>query len=188
MEYCDRDRAFARPETSRWLVKKCCWISSTRKLTSAERCCLPFWHYQSALGVLASVNTPAARAASFILVGNSTTPIEALDWLRRVSITLADLDADGKFFVLRKQLDARNWQDALATANTLQPTDFEDAPGLLYLAGGAHLAQAVPEELITLVLWTLPFDAAVLPLADDAAALAQRRKARDYYMAASRRQ
>lgn len=64
--------------------------------------------------------------------------------------------ADGKFFVLKKQLDAGKWQDALATANALQPTDFDDAPGLLYLAGGAHLAQAVPEELITLVLWTFP--------------------------------
>jgi pimeloyl-ACP methyl ester carboxylesterase len=121
--------------------------------------------YQSGLGILASVNTPAGRATSFILVANNTTPSEALDWFRRASITLADIDADGKFFVLKKQLEARNWQDALSTANKLQPSDFDDAPGLLYLAGSAHLAQAVPEELITLILWALPFDLAVLPLA-----------------------
>lgn len=141
--------------------------------------------YQSALGILASVNTPAARSASFILVRNNATPIETIDWFRRASITPADLDADGKFFVLKTQLEARNWQDALATADTLQPTDFDDAPGLLYLAGGAHLAQAVPEELVTLVLWALPFDAAILPLADDAAALTERRKARDFYIRSS---
>jgi hypothetical protein len=141
--------------------------------------------YQSALSILAPAKTPAGRAASFIIVGNGTTPIEALDWLRRASITLADLDADGKFFVLKKQLDARKWQDALATAKALQATDFEDAPGLLYLAGGAHLAQAVPEELITLVLWALPFDAAILPLADDASALNERRRARDFYLRSS---
>ena len=38
---------------------------------------------------------------------------------------------------------------------------------------------------MTLVLWTLPFDAAVLPLADDAAALIERRKARDFYIRSS---
>jgi hypothetical protein len=141
--------------------------------------------YQSALGILATANTPAGRSASFILVGNNTTPTETLDWFQRASLTLADLAADGKFFLLKKQLEAGRWSDALATANALQPADFDDAPGLFYLAGGAHLAQAVPEELISLVLWTLPFDAGILPLADDSIALSERRKARDFYVRAS---
>jgi hypothetical protein len=52
---------------------------------------------------------------------------------------------------------------------------------LLYVAGSAHLAQALAEELIPLVLWNLPFDAAPIPLADDAASLTERRKAKDLY-------
>jgi len=39
----------------------------------------------------------------------------------------------------------------------------------------------VPEELITVVLWNLPFEAAPIPLADNAASLSERRKAKDLY-------
>lgn len=95
------------------------------------------------------------------------------------------LDSDGKYFVIRKQLDASRWAEALKSADALQPSDFEQTPVLLYVGGGAHLAQAVPEELITLILWNLPFDAAPIPLADDAASLTERRKAKELYARAS---
>ena len=77
----------------------------------------------------------------------------SLDWFSEAGLTLLDVDADGKFFVIRKQLDAGRWADALESVNALQPGDFEQAPVLFYVAGGAHLAQAVPKELITLTLW-----------------------------------
>jgi hypothetical protein len=137
--------------------------------------------YQAALGILSGLRSPAARSAAFVIVSNQMTPVEALDWYERSGLSLSQLDADGKFYVLKKQLDAGLWANALATANALQEGDFENTPGLLYLAGGAHLAQAVPDELITLVLWTLPFDAAPFPLADDERALAERREARNLY-------
>ena len=137
--------------------------------------------YQVALETLSGLRSPAARSAAFVIVSNHMTPAEALDWYERSGLSLSQLDSDGKFYILKKQLDAGMWANASATANALQDGDFENTPGLLYLAGGAHLAQAVPDELITLALWTLPFDAAPFPLADDERALAERRKARDLY-------
>jgi hypothetical protein len=139
----------------------------------------------SALSKLGTLKTPSARAVSFVVVGNSRGPAESLDWLRQAGLTLSDVDSDGKFFVIRNQLGAGRWAEALESANALQPSDFERTPALLYAAGGAHLAQAVPEELITLILWHLPFDAAPIPLADDAASIAERRNARNLYARAS---
>jgi hypothetical protein len=130
----------------------------------------------AALSKLAELNTPSSRAASFIVVANSGSAVESLDWLREAGLTLSDADSDGKFFIIRKQLDAGRWPDALESATALHPSDFEQTPVLLYVAGGAHLAQAVPEELITLILSNLPFDAASIPLADDAASLTKRRR------------
>ncbi|UPK18888.1 hypothetical protein [Bradyrhizobium sp. 131] len=137
--------------------------------------------YQSALETLSPLRSPAARSAAFGIVSNHMNALEALDWYERSGLSLSEFDADGKFYILKKQLDAGAWAKALATANALQEADFENTPGLLYLAGGAHLAQAIPDELIALALWTLPFDAAPFPLADDERALAERREARNLY-------
>jgi hypothetical protein len=136
----------------------------------------------AALNKLAGLNKPSSRAASFIIVANSRSAVESLDWLREAGLTLSDADSDGKLFIIRKQLDAGRFPDALESATALQPSDFEQTPFLLYVAGGAHLAQAVPEELIPLILWNALFDAAApIPLADDAASLTKRRRAKDLY-------
>lgn len=138
-----------------------------------------------ALGKLAELNTPSARGAAFIVVANSRTSIESLDWLRDAGLTLSDIDSDGKFFALQKQLDCGRWRDALQCAMSLQSDDFEQTPALLYFAGAAHLAQAVPEELITTVLWSYPFEASPIPLFEDAASLSQRCKAMELYSRAA---
>jgi hypothetical protein len=139
----------------------------------------------AALSKLGSVDTPSARAVSFIVVANSRGAAESLDWLPQAGLTLSDVDSDGKFFIIRKQLEAGRWADALESANALQPSDFEQTPILLNVAGGAHLAQAVPKELITLILSNPPFDATPIPLFDDAASLTERRSASVLYTRAS---
>jgi hypothetical protein len=110
---------------------------------------------------------------------------ESLDWLRDSGLSFSDLDSDGKFFVIKQQLDAGKTADALQNANTLGSDDFENTPVLLYVAGGTHLAQAVPAELVSSILWHLPFDAAPFPLFDDAASMTERRTAQDLYSRAS---
>ncbi|MDF0585041.1 PIN domain-containing protein [Bradyrhizobium yuanmingense] len=137
--------------------------------------------YETALATLSPLRSSAARSAAFVVVSNTMSAPEALDWYARSGLALSDLDADGKFYILKKQLEAGAWDDALETANALREADFEDTPGLLYVAAAAHLAQAIPDELVTSALWNLPFDAALFPLADDDQALSERRAARDLY-------
>lgn len=134
-----------------------------------------------ALRKLASVGTRQARSVSFIVVAYHRTPALALDWLRDAGLTAADLDADGKCFVLRKQIEVALWPDLLAGANGLCDRDFDDAPILYFFAAGAHLVQALPAELRSMVFWTLPFEGATIPFSDEPEALAERRAASELY-------
>ena len=70
----------------------------------------------AALNKLAGLNAPSSRAASFIIVANSRSAVESLDWLREAGLTLSDADSDGKLFIIRKQLDAGRFPDALESA------------------------------------------------------------------------
>src|SRR5260370_34510991 len=90
---------------------------------------------------------------------------EALDWLTNSGLSVTNVDPDGKFFIIRRQLDAERWSDALDSVKALKPADFQQTPVLNYVAGGAYLVQTVDEELRTFVLWNLPFDSAPIPLA-----------------------
>ena len=55
-----------------------------------------------ALRTLSILDSPTARSASFIVVKNGRGS-EALKWLRDTGVTLADIDSDGKFFVVTTQ-------------------------------------------------------------------------------------
>jgi hypothetical protein len=73
--------------------------------------------YQAALGILSGLRSPAARSAAFVIVSNHMTPGEALDWYERSGLSLSQLDADGKFYILKKQLDAGMWANAFTTSS-----------------------------------------------------------------------
>jgi hypothetical protein len=139
-----------------------------------------------ALARLAKLNTRESRSAAFIILTHSRTPEEALRWLFETKTDIAALDADGKFFVLNSQLKCGKWTDALNTAGALEEDDFQRAPVLLYVAAGAFLAQAVPDELRAEVLSAIPFEASQFPLSSVGDALAARRTAQDLYTRASK--
>ncbi|MHC2282897.1 pimeloyl-ACP methyl ester carboxylesterase [Bradyrhizobium diazoefficiens] len=130
-----------------------------------------------ALRKLSLINSNDARAASFVVVINAKDKPDALDWFYKAGLSTSSISSDGKFFLLKKQLDSEMWPEALSTANELQDADFEQTPALAYEAADAHLVQAVPVELRSSIRAHLPFDADPIPLADDASALEERRKA-----------
>ena len=130
---------------------------------------------------MAAMNSDETCAASFIVVANAKDKPDALKWFEEADLSLSNLAPDGKFFVMKEQFDACRWSDALVTAKSLTDEDYDQTPVLLYMSASAHLLQTVPEELRSLVLWQLPFDAATVPLAGDTASLAERRTARDLY-------
>jgi hypothetical protein len=178
----------ARPDRSEALsvLNEARALAGTEEVTIAEALRESYeGRHQVALGILSGLGSPIARSAAFMLVSNRPDANQSLDWLRDSGLSFSDLDSDGKFFVIKRQLDAGKTADALQNANALESDDFENTPVLLYVAGGTHLAQAVPVELVSLILWHLPFDAAPFPLFDDAASMTERRTAQDLYSRAS---
>ena len=136
---------------------------------------------EGALDTLSRIQSGAARSAAFIVIKNKKNREEALAWMRKSGLTLADLDSDGHFFVIATQLDASLCEDALASCAVLRPSDFEQTPALSYVAAIAHLASVVPRELANRLLSQPPFIIGSVPLADDVASVETRRKARHLY-------
>ena len=140
---------------------------------------------EDALGRLSRINSRAARSAAFIAIKTKKSGKEALDWLRESDLRLADIDSDGRLFVIATQLDEDLVEDALASCGALGPSDFRDTPALWYIAANAYLTSVVPRELAPLTLLQPPFTIGVIPLADDVRALEKRRKARHLYQQAA---
>lgn len=139
----------------------------------------------AALSKLALLDSDEAHTASFIVVVNAKHKSDALDWLHKVGLSASSVTSDGKFFIMKTQFGAGKWSDVLDVANELKDEHYEQTPALLYMAASAHLLQAVPEELRSLIYSHLPFDAAPIPLADDLASLCERRAARELYLRAA---
>ena len=79
------------------------------------------------------------------------------------------------------ELDVGQWQEALEDAQKITEEDFQDTPVLFHAVAMAYLVQAVAEELRSLVLTQVPFDASLFPLASDSAALHARRQAAAFF-------
>lgn len=135
--------------------------------------------FEGALGKIAALDSSSARSAAFMIATSHNDPATAVEWLSTAGISLSDLDADGKFFLITKLLELGSWNTALEYAQSLNQSDFEEAPVLLYTATMANLVQAVPVELRSNLPRQVPFEAARFPLASDESSLAYRRRARD---------
>lgn len=135
-----------------------------------------------ALSKLASIDSPVARSAAFIIVSNNSKDISAsIEWLTKSCLTFTDLDADGKVFFISKELELNHWNNALEFANALHGEDYQKAPFLFHLAAMSNLVQAIPDELKSLSLQQIPFEAHNFPLASNVASLKFRRTAQDFF-------
>lgn len=133
------------------------------------------------LGELAAVNTPFGRGAAYICVQKTKGFEEAESWLQQTGLTSTDLDSDAKLFHLGSALEAGAWDVAYEVATTLTAVDFDRTPAILRLAADAYLAQAVPDELRTLLRQYIPSNAANFPLRGEPDSLRHRRAAVDLY-------
>ncbi|MBI3798280.1 MAG: alpha/beta fold hydrolase [Deltaproteobacteria bacterium] len=138
-------------------------------------------NFEEALSKLASVASSNARSAAFIIVTHHKGADSAIEWLSKSGITHIDLDADGKFFLIRKLLELGRWDLALEHANALHEEDFQQAPVLFQAAAMANLMQATPGEYRSFVLEQVPFVANTFPLASNEVSLQARRKAQDLF-------
>ena len=138
----------------------------------------------AALNILARVDSPSARSAAFIIVGNHDGPQEAVNWLKIIGIGACDLDPDGKFVFLMHQLRLGQWEIAFETAKALNKSDLEEAPILHHLVAMSYLLTTVPLDVRDVVLRHVPLNAAEFPLASDPASFDARRQAYHHFVKA----
>jgi hypothetical protein len=135
----------------------------------------------AALNTLAGIDSPTSRSAALMVVAHHEGAKGALDWLKTAGIRATDLDPDGKYFLLTRQLELAWWEAAREVLDALTDLDLNEAPVLHHMMAITYLLSTVPTELRAVVLKQLPFEAAGFPLASDAAAIDARRTAHRHF-------
>ena len=138
-----------------------------------------------ALKTLAGIDSPASRSAALMIVAHHEGTEGALDWLKDTAIEAADLDPEGKHFLLTSRLKLKHWDAASDILMALEQHDFREAPILHHMAALTQLMTAVSVELRSVVLNHLPFAAAEFPLASDESAMNARREAQRHFVDAA---
>lgn len=133
--------------------------------------------WKTGLRLLSPLHTPGRRSAALQVVVNGRSPAEALLWLEQAGFVAADLDSDGRHTLLSCRLLVDDWDGAYREAAALSDADFATTPALQSGAALARIARVVPSDMRAVVANGPPLDAAMFPMADDEAALAERRKA-----------
>ena len=137
---------------------------------------------KAALSILAKIDSPMSRSASFMIVKQHDGPQRAIDWLKSADIDASNLDSDGKFSLLNEQLELADWATAQKCLGVLTDDDLHETPVLHHVIAMTHLLNTVPDELRSIVLNQLPFRAAHFPLSSDETAIKARRTARQHFI------
>ena len=140
----------------------------------------------AAMHTLANINLPISRSAALMVVAHHDGPREAVGWLKKAGIEAANLDPDGKRFLLACQFELADWEAARKFLDVLTDDDLCNAPTLHHMMAVTHLLTAVPNELRPSILYHPPFDAVDFPLASDLAALEARRAAHRSFINAAK--
>ena len=140
---------------------------------------------KAALSILADIGSPMSRSAAFMIVKHHDGSQGAIDWLKSAGIDASDLDSDGKFSLLKEQLDRADWETAQKCLDVLTSDDLQDTPVLHDVTAMTHLLSTVPDEFRSVVLNQLPLRAAHFPLASDATAIEAQRVARQHFINAA---
>ena len=132
---------------------------------------------EDALCKLASIKSPMARSAAFFIATKHKDASFAIEWLSNSGLGIVDIDADGKFFLISKQLELCLWDKALEYVSSLQNEDYQQTPILYHSAAIVHLLQAIPDEFKSHDMQQFLFQASHFPLASNETAIKARREA-----------
>lgn len=178
-------------------------LAGSRKLDKAEECqelakslgsdtrivdafiCSLKGDKNTALKVLADVDSPNARSTAFIVVGHHEGPQGAVAWLKNAGIDVSSLDSGGKFILMRYQHELGQWAAARESAESLSESDIEEVPVLHYMVAMVYLVGTVPLDYRDLVISHVPLNASTYPLASDASSTEIRRTARSHMIRAT---
>jgi hypothetical protein len=139
----------------------------------------------TALSILGEIDLPISRTSALTIVRHHDGFRGAIDWLKATGIDAADLDSEGKYFLLSYYLDLAEWEAAKICLNVMTPDDMRETPILHYMIAMTNLLSTVTEELRKVVLKEVPFEAARFPLAAGADDVNARRVAHQHFIAGS---
>lgn len=134
-----------------------------------------------ALSILAKLSMPLVRSASLMIIANREGAQAAVEWLKNVGASVSELDSDGKYFLLTLHFNLKQWDAAKLCLDFITDADLDSTPALNQLVAMTYLTSAVPNELRTIVLSQVPFDAAHFPLSSDTAAIEAIKKAGGFF-------
>ena len=140
---------------------------------------------EKALDILSALKSPPAYSAGFMIVRHHDGAERALDWLKNSGLSMRNLDADGKYFLLAQLIELARWEKALEYLAALSQEDLQEAPILHHMMAMTYLVSTVPNELREFVLIHVPMEAASFPLSDDKAAIQTRRLSQRYFNTAA---
>ena len=140
---------------------------------------------KSALKILSNLNLPASHSAGLMIVANHEGMRGAIEWLKTAGVDVADLDSDGKYFLLKLLLKLGDWEGARRCVDELADEHVSEAPTLHYMMAMTYLLKTVPEAFRASVFKHPPlFYARDFPLASDETSVSERWKARNYFVEA----
>lgn len=139
----------------------------------------------SALSLLATLNTPSARSAAFMIVHHHDGPTAAIDWLNSAGLVPDELDSEGKLYLICRRFEVGDWYGAAELARAINDAEFSESPALYRVSAVALLAVSVPNELRGAVINHVPFDVARFPLSWDPESLAARQTSIEQFCAAA---
>lgn len=141
---------------------------------------------KAALSTLANIASPPSRSAALMIVAYHEGRESTIKWMQTAEITAADLDSDGKGFLLGLQLDMACWEAAFKVLEVITNHDLNETPYLHFLIAITRLISAVPAELRDNVRYRTPLFAAVtFPLDSQATAMTARREAYRHFIIAA---
>ena len=98
----------------------------------------------AALNILADIDSPLSRSAAFMIVAHHEGTKGAVSWLKHAGFEAADLDPDGKFILLARQLELTHWETAREILRVLTDQDAEEAPVLHHMKANYAFARHGP--------------------------------------------
>lgn len=140
------------------------WVDAARELEPSEDVEIPAAFVLcledrggDALRVLGDMDSPAARSAALETVFGLRGARSAVAWAADSGLAAGDFDSDGRYLLLRSQLDLGRWDSAPAIAGGMSERDLKRTPALHLELALARLLSAVPEELRGLLRDRPPF-------------------------------
>lgn len=170
------------------------WLSASQKLCPTEESeiaqafidAIGANNVDAASGLL-KIGSPSSYAAFFMikktLDGNHT----AFDWFEGASLSIQDLDDDGKVILVSALLTEHQWGKALNIVKAIGDESLSISPALAQISAFVFLVNAIKAiELREFVMSSVPLAADRFPLADDSESIALRNRSVELFKTCSR--